>query len=111
MTSSPRRPTLDEIHASRQRIAPFARRTPLVELDLGLPDRRIYLKLETLQPIGAFKIRPALNAVLSRDPRDSAAWCCDGQLRQHGLWHGLGRPRRGYSHGRVHVRGRAADED
>jgi threonine dehydratase len=32
-----------------------------------LPDRRIFLKLETFSPIGAFKLRPALNALLSRD--------------------------------------------
>ncbi|MGN6535252.1 MAG: threonine ammonia-lyase [Mesorhizobium sp.] len=62
-----RRPTLAEIEAARERLAPHIVRTPLVRLDLGLPDRAIFLKLETLQPIGAFKIRPALNALLSRD--------------------------------------------
>jgi threonine dehydratase len=39
----------------------------LVPLHLDLPDRRIFLKLETVSPIGAFKLRPALNALLSRD--------------------------------------------
>lgn len=62
-----RRPTLAEIEAARERLAPHIVRTPLIPLDLGLPDRTIFLKLETLQPIGAFKIRPALNALLSRD--------------------------------------------
>jgi threonine dehydratase len=66
--TAPRRPTLGEIAEARARIAPHLARTPLVELDLGLPDRQIFLKLETLSPIGAFKLRPALNAVLSRDP-------------------------------------------
>jgi threonine dehydratase len=60
-------PTLQQIREARDRIRPYVRRTPLVELDVGLPDRRIYLKLETLQPIGAFKLRPALNAILTRD--------------------------------------------
>lgn len=64
---TPYRPTVAEIEAARARIAPYAPRTPLVRLDLGLPDRRIFLKLETLSPIGAFKLRPALNALLSRD--------------------------------------------
>jgi threonine dehydratase len=64
----PRRPTLDEIAEARMRIAPHLARTPLVRLDLELPDRQIFLKLEILTPIGAFKLRPALNAVLSRDP-------------------------------------------
>lgn len=65
--TAPYRPTLDEIAAARTRIAPYIPRTPLVRLDLGLPDRQIFLKLETLSPIGAFKLRPALNALLSRD--------------------------------------------
>lgn len=60
--------TLLEINAARRCIAPFVQRTPLVELDLGRPDRRIFLKLETLQPIGAFKARPALSMIKSRDP-------------------------------------------
>lgn len=71
MTSSsgtrPQPPTLQQIRDAQRRIQPYVCRTPLVELDLGLPDRRIYLKLETLQPIGAFKLRPALNAILTRD--------------------------------------------
>ena len=53
---------------ARIRLAPHVRRTPLIPIALNLSDRRIFLKLETLHPIGAFKIRPALNAVLSRSP-------------------------------------------
>ena len=63
-------PTLQQIRDAQVRIRPYVRHTPLVELDVGLPDRRIYLKLETLQPIGAFKLRPALNAILSVLPID-----------------------------------------
>ncbi|MGO4620606.1 threonine/serine dehydratase [Ensifer sp. 2YAB10] len=65
--TAPHRPTPDEIADARKRIAPHFARTPLVRLDLGFPDRQIFLKLETLSPIGAFKLRPALNAMLSRD--------------------------------------------
>lgn len=65
--TAPYRPSLDEIAAARACIAPYVPRTPLIRLDLGLPDRQIFLKLETLSPIGAFKLRPALNALLSRD--------------------------------------------
>lgn len=65
--TAPYRPSLDEIAAARARIAPYVPRTPLIRLDLGLPDRQIFLKLETLSPIGAFKLRPALNALLSRE--------------------------------------------
>jgi threonine dehydratase len=38
-------------------------RTPLVPVDAG-SDARLYLKLETLQPVNSFKIRGAGNAVL-----------------------------------------------
>ena len=53
---------LAEIEAARERLHGNARRTPLVELE-GVGEARIYLKLENLQPIGAFKIRGAVNAM------------------------------------------------
>ena len=62
----PFRPSLEEIEAAGERLSGYMGRTPLIRLDLGLPDRQIFLKLETLSPIGAFKLRPALNALLSR---------------------------------------------
>ena len=65
----PARPSLKDIEAARERLSGHMVRTPLVRLDLDLPDRQIFLKLETFSPIGAFKIRPALNALLSRDSR------------------------------------------
>ena len=37
-------------------------RTPLVRLNVDAP-AEIYLKLESLQPIGSFKIRGATNAI------------------------------------------------
>jgi threonine dehydratase len=49
--------TLDEIRAARERIRSAARYTPLIEVDgLGL-------KCESLQPMGAFKIRGAYNMI------------------------------------------------
>ncbi len=44
-------------------IANDAIRTPLVRLQVDLPDTEIWLKLECLQPIGSFKIRGAANAI------------------------------------------------
>jgi threonine dehydratase len=70
--SGPHRPSLGEIEAARARIGAYLPRMPLVPLHLDLPDRRIFLKLETFSPIGAFKLRPALNVLLSRDRRDLA---------------------------------------
>lgn len=59
---------LVEIEAARGRIAGAAIRTPLVPLDVPSTGRRIWLKLECLQPIGSFKIRGAANAMALADP-------------------------------------------
>src|SRR5512132_2602941 len=73
VAAPPVRPvTLDEIRAARERIRGVAMRTPLVNLrhDAGKPE--IWLKLETLQPINAFKIRGAANAVAMLSPAERA---------------------------------------
>jgi threonine dehydratase len=55
---------LAEVRAAAQRIAGTAVRTPLLKLgdDSGA---EIWLKLESLQPMGSFKLRGALNAIRS----------------------------------------------
>jgi threonine dehydratase len=53
---------LGAIEAARERIRDAAVRTPLVRLHVDAP-AEIYLKLESLQPIGSFKTRGATNAV------------------------------------------------
>jgi len=58
-------PSLDEIRAAHKRIAGLAVRTPLIRLNMEDGPAEIYLKMENLQPIGSFKIRPALNAILT----------------------------------------------
>ena len=83
------RPSLAQIVAARERIAPYICRTPLIELDLGLNDRRIFVKLETLQPIGAFKLRPALSALLARDAaalRQGIAVASSGNMAYGVAW-------------------------
>ena len=62
-------PTAAQVVAARANIHPCALRTPLVRLNADLPGAKIYLKLENLQPWGSFKIRPALNALKSLDPK------------------------------------------
>jgi threonine dehydratase len=52
--------TLDEIRAARERIKAVARITPLIEVS-SVAGRPLWLKCETLQPGGAFKIRGAYN--------------------------------------------------
>jgi threonine dehydratase len=68
--------TLDEIYAARERIRGVITRTPLVRLRHDAAAPEIWLKLENLQPINAFKIRGAANAVamLSADERAKGVW-------------------------------------
>ena len=68
--------TLAEIEAARGRIAGTCVRTPLVRLELGAGFPDIRLKLENLQPINAYKLRGAANAVamLSDAERAKGVW-------------------------------------
>src|SRR5580698_7361692 len=71
--------SLADIHAARERIASTAVRTPLVRLSrarlrmAGFPELSetapdIYLKDESAQPIGSFKLRGAYNKIRSLTP-------------------------------------------
>lgn len=68
--------TLDEIYAARERIRGVITRTPLIKLRHDAPVPDIWLKLDNLQPINAFKIRGAANAVamLTPDERAKGVW-------------------------------------
>lgn len=69
--------TIDDIRAARERIAGVITRTPLVRLLHGVQGApEIWLKLENLQPINAFKLRGAANAVALLSPQE----------RQKGVW-------------------------
>jgi threonine dehydratase len=57
-------PTIDDVRAARDRIAGSAIRAPLLRLAVEAPVE-IHLKLESLQPIGSFKLRGATNAIRS----------------------------------------------
>jgi threonine dehydratase len=67
---------LSEIREAQQRIAGTIVRTPLVRLELGPGFPDIRLKLENLQPINAYKLRGAANAVamLSDSERKRGVW-------------------------------------
>jgi threonine dehydratase len=62
--------TIDDIEAAATRIAGRAVRTPLTPCLWADEDRPLWLKPEQLQPIGAFKIRGAANAV-ARIPEEA----------------------------------------
>jgi threonine dehydratase len=69
-------PTVDEISAAESRLAGLAVRTPLIRLNYPETEAEIYLKLENLQPVGAFKIRSMGNILKSTEA---------GKLR-HGVY-------------------------
>ena len=78
-------------------IAADAVRTPLVRLQIDVPDTEIWLKLECLQPIGSFKIRGAANAILqaSAEAVADGVWTTSaGNMAQGVAWmaRGLGVP-------------------
>ncbi|MGU3400060.1 hydroxyectoine utilization dehydratase EutB [Brucellaceae bacterium D45D] len=61
--------TLEQIERAAARISGHVARTPLVR-SKSLSEKTgqsVYLKLETRQPIGAFKLRGAMNAILALD--------------------------------------------
>ena len=58
---------LEEIRRARERLGDAVLRTPLVPFD-----DRIWLKLESLQPIGSFKLRGALSAIRAAAPSELA---------------------------------------
>src|SRR5262245_30407635 len=68
--------SLAEIRDARERIEGTIIRTPLVRLELGEGFPDIRLKLENLQPINAYKLRGAANAVamLSESERRRGVW-------------------------------------
>jgi threonine dehydratase len=64
--------TVEDIEAASERIKSAAVRTPLIPADWADRDRPLWIKPENLQPIGAFKIRGAFNAVGNLDEADRA---------------------------------------
>lgn len=68
---------IEDIRAARERIAGVITRTPLIRLLHGVEGApEIWLKLESLQPINAFKLRGAANAValLPPEERSKGVW-------------------------------------
>jgi threonine dehydratase len=57
--------TLSDIHSARTRLNGITIHTRLIEFHHGNPTRRLFLKPENQQPIGAFKLRGAYNKIAS----------------------------------------------
>ncbi|MBW3563983.1 MAG: pyridoxal-phosphate dependent enzyme [Acidobacteria bacterium] len=69
-------PTLEAIRQAASTLEGIVVRTPLVRLEGDFEGREIWLKLENLQPINAFKIRGAVNAIaeLDENRRAQGVW-------------------------------------
>jgi len=63
---------LSDILAARLRLSGQTLVTPVVACLAAPPLKTVRLKLENLQPIGSFKLRPIGNAVLARPPAQLA---------------------------------------
>lgn len=80
-------PTAEAIRAAHARIAPYITRTPLVR-DAGLSEQLggdVLLKLECLQDGGSFKLRGALNAVMTLWESERAAGIVASSAGNHGI--------------------------
>ncbi|MDX1664082.1 MAG: hydroxyectoine utilization dehydratase EutB [Candidatus Promineifilaceae bacterium] len=78
--------TLQDVYRARQRIAPLVRETPLLASSALSKQvgASVYLKLETLQPTGAFKVRGAANKILGLAPEARARGVVTVSTGNHG---------------------------
>ena len=63
--------SIEDIRAAADRLRGIATHTPLVPF--GPPEQRRFLKAESLQPIGAFKLRGAYAAIATLTPEQRRA--------------------------------------
>lgn len=78
--------TVQRIREAQQRIAPYVLETPLLRLPaldeaLGC---QVYVKLESLQTTGAFKLRGAMNRALSLTPEELSRGLVTASSGNHG---------------------------
>ena len=78
---------LQEILQAEHKIRPYIRETPLeYSVPLSkLTGSRVYLKLENLQYTGSFKVRGAMNALLSLTPEQRARGVVTASSGNHGI--------------------------
>src|SRR5829696_2609229 len=58
--------SIEDIQSAHRRLDGIALRTPAVKCGAAPAGKQLHLKLENLQPVGSFKLRPIGNAVLSK---------------------------------------------
>ena len=81
--------SIQEIRAAWERVSDAVVRTPLVRLNVDDSPAEVYLKLENLQPTGAFKLRGVLNTVRSagKEQLEKGIWTVSsGNTAQAVAW-------------------------
>ena len=78
-------PTLSDIQRARERIKPYAHRTPVLTNESlnRQVEAQIFLKCENLQKVGAFKFRGACNAVFSLSDEEAVRGVCTHSSGNH----------------------------
>lgn len=79
--------TIDDMHAARERIAPYIHRTPVLTSSFlnELTGADLYFKCENFQKAGAFKVRGASNAVFGLDDAQAARGVATHSSGNHAL--------------------------
>jgi threonine dehydratase len=79
--------TIRDIWKARKRINPIIRKTPLLKSTAlsKYSNASVYLKMENLQEIGAFKVRGAANKILSLTPEQQKRGVTTFSTGNHGL--------------------------
>ena len=76
----------DSVNDAYQRIQPYVRKTPLEPAHTLYTDQReVYLKLECLQHTRSFKVRGALNKLLSLDDSEKEKGIVTASTGNHGM--------------------------
>jgi threonine dehydratase len=71
--------TRADIAAAAARISPYVRRTPVLDLGTALSgDYRLFLKLDSVQPTGSFKVRGAFSALTAIQVPEAGAVAASG---------------------------------
>ena len=76
--------SLDRIIKAHQKISPYINRTPLIHSEYLSKNRTVKLKLESLQKTGSFKLRGALNKLLSLSDKQKSKGVIAVSTGNHG---------------------------
>ena len=76
----------NEVKEAYDRIKPYLKDTPLEpSFYLGDGNRKYYFKLETFQPVKSFKVRGALNKMLTLTEEEKKRGVCTISSGNHGI--------------------------